>query len=368
MMEAYILHAPNRAVRIMKDEFVKVNGRSALEEFDRAFRDNWIQRSDIQNIARQGFNCVRVPFHYALVELRPGRYSRTGVGYLDRVVDWARTYGIYVILDLHAAPGSQNHDWHSDSLGPAEFWSTKSFQHRVFALWEFLADRYQQDSTVAGYDLLNEAVLKDNRKLNYFYKQAIKSIRGVDKNHVLFVEGGRWAQDLDCLDHFDDDQIVYSVHSYEPLNFTFNFVPQLKYPLKSKQGVYNKNTIKKLLSKYRAFADRRDTTIYVGEFGVHYREGLYNEDKWLADALSCFNDYGFHWTYWTYKAVKHHMFPDGVYSYYDNPPWVNRPGPIYGWHNYSRLWRSRKKDIVDSWRTKHFRVNEKVLKELKHAI
>ena len=169
MMEAYILYAPNFPEQRFKREFAAALGQKALRLFEKKYRENFIRERDIQNIARLGFNCMRVPFNGRLVEKAPYRYDRNGVRFLDRVIRWAGKCGIWVILDLHAAPGSQNHDWHGDSAGKAELWTKENCQDRTLALWEFLADRYKNEEYVAGYDLLNEAVLDDTELLNRFY-------------------------------------------------------------------------------------------------------------------------------------------------------------------------------------------------------
>ena len=365
MMEAYILHAPNLAEQIFKKNFLKTQGPQALKAFEKDFRDHFIQESDIKKVSQMGFNCVRVPFNYRAIETRPRRYDGEGLKYLDRVISWAKENKVWLILDLHAAWGAQNHDWHSDSLGQALLWKKKTFQHRTLQLWEFLADRYKDEPTVAGYDLLNEAVLDDSKLLNAFYKQLIKTIRSVDRNHILFVEGNRWAQDLECLEDFPDDNLALSIHTYPPLEFTFNFIPHLQYPLKTKTGCWRKEDMRKLISGYAALAKKKSRPVYVGEFGVNYREGLYGEDQWVKDTVSCFEEFGFSWTYWTYKAIKNNVFPDGIFSYTENPPWVNRAGPRMGWETYSSLWPDKKNEMVESWKTEHFTENSLILKILR---
>ena len=378
MMEGYIMYAPNIAEQIFKKNFVEVLGPSALKEFEKTFRANFIQESDFKTIADSGWNCVRVPFNSRLIEKAPFQYDEDGAGYLDEVVRWGEKYGVWVILDLHAACGAQNHDWHSDSLGPADLWQNESLQDRTVALWEFLAGRYKDKKAVAGYDLLNEAVLEDTKLLNRFYKRLIKAIRGIDKQHILFVEGNRWAQDLECLETFDDENLVLSIHFYEPINFTFNLIPHFQYPIQSPEYpvsispafpkvAFDRTTIQKMMEAYKKLADKQQMTIFVGEFGVNYREGYYGEDRWLQDALDCFADLGFHWTYWTYKAMKNGVLPDGVFSYYDNPPWVNRHGPRFGWDNYAAHWPDRREDMAESWQTRSFKANAKVAETLKKA-
>jgi len=205
--------------------------------------------------------------------------------------------------------------------------------------------------------------MDDVRLLNRFYQDAIAAIRKVDSNHILFIEGNQWAQDTDILADFDDPNWVMSVHFYIPLEFTFNLIPHLKYPLKD----FGKKTIRNFLDKYRRESRRRKAPVHVGEFGVHARQGKYHEDRWLQDVVECFNDYGFHWNYWTYKAIKNTRFPDGIYSYLPNPPWVRREGPKFGWENYADCWPKHKKEIIASWDSRHFTENKEVLKVLRQA-
>ncbi|HBG61443.1 MAG: hypothetical protein A2Y03_01375 [Omnitrophica WOR_2 bacterium GWF2_38_59] len=365
MMEGYILHAPNFPEQQFKKNFVKKLGANKLASFEKSFRDNFIAEKDIKQIAGNGFNCVRVPFNYQLVECAPYKYDQKQVQYLDNVIKWCTKNKIYVILDLHAAPGSQNHDWHSDSFGHAKLWTNKANQNRTIAIWEFIAARYKDEKYVAGYDLLNESVIKSTKLLNEFYKQLIKHIRNIDKNHILFIEGNNWATDIECLERFDDDNYVLSIHSYHPIDFTFNLVPHLCYPSKVDHLQYNKKNLKEHLSQYKRIAQKHCVPVLLGEFGVNARDGLFGEDKWLEDMLAICKELGFSWTYWTYKAIKNSAFPDGVYSYYDNPPWVNRLGPVTGWDTYKNHWVKKKNEMTRSWQTENYKSNPSVLKVLK---
>jgi hypothetical protein len=81
--------------------------------------------------------------------------------------------------------------------------------------------------------------------------------------------------------------------------------------------------------------------------------------------LAAMRELGINWTYWTYKAVKNSAFPDGVYSYYGNPAWVHREGPVSGWDTYVKEWPLHKKEMIDSWRTENFRANTGIVKLLK---
>ena len=361
LMEGYILHSLNLAEQVFKKEFLQKLGVDALQDFEKSFRDNFICKEDVVRVKKLGANCIRVPFNYRLIEKKPYEYDLDGLKYLDSILKWAKELGVWIILDLHAACGAQNNDWHSDSLGPADLWNKKSCQNRTIALWKFLANRYKNREELAGYDILNEAVLKDTKLLNDFYRRVIAGIREEDKNHIIFVEGNNWAQDIECLDDFEDDNLVLSVHFYNPLEFTFNLIPQMHYA----KGMFK--GMKIVLDGYVKYAKKVQRPIFVGEFGVNAREGYYGEDKWLKEVLKYFNTAGFHWTYWTYKAIKNTIFPDGVLSYYPNPEWVNRQGPKLGFATFADCWPKHKVLMKKSWRSSEFKENKLIVDALKSA-
>ena len=368
MMEAYIMHAPNFPEHQFRKNFIQTLGLSAMQDFDKSFREAFITQKDFKNIADMGCNCVRVPFHYRLIEEEPYQIRSSGIKILDKVLQWAQKYKIYVILDMHAVPGAQNEDWHSDSTGKAQFWTKKDHRDRALHLWQYVANRYKNKEYLAGYDLLNETVLPDAKALNAYYQECIQTIRSVDKNHILFIEGNRWATDIACLDNFDDENYCLSIHTYEPMDFTFNYVPHLNYPSLKKNRVYNAMTMRKHLEQYHRVAQERQKPVFVGEFGVNTRAGLHGEEKCLEDHLILFREYDFHWTYWTYKAVKNATHPDGIYSYKENPAWVNRGGPLMGWQTYHLHWESSKRDMIQSWDTDQFQENIHIYDTLKKYV
>jgi len=363
MMEGYILYAENIAERIFKDKFKKAQGAAALDEFEKAFRDNFVSEQDFQNIASLGFNCVRLPFNHKLIEKEPFSYSKDGLSYLQKAVACAKKHGIWVILDLHAAPGSQNRDWHSDSAGEADLWANQSNIERTIKLWSFLADVFKDEEAVAGYDLLNEPIVAASA-LNKFYQDLVKEIRKVDKNHILFLEPVDWAQELSTLQKPKDENLAFSIHFYQPLEFCFNTEPGLAYPFKDylyKKGM--QDNIKHLKDCFKISQESK-VPILVGEFGVNSRSNSFGEMDYIRDLIKLFSELGFHWTYWTYKAVKNITLPDGTYHYTKDPKWVNRQGPFRGWDNYSSLWQTHKSQIIESWKTSSFEIDSQLLAAL----
>lgn len=363
MMEGYILHGRNISEKSFKAEMARRYGRKEVDIFTDAFRNNFIEEEDFKNIARLNFSCIRLPFNHKLIENQDKNFSinKAGVDLLKQAVSWCRKYDIYCILDMHAGPGSQNQDWHSDSDGEMSLWKDKKCQERYFTLWEALAEVFKNERTVAGYNILNEPVIrKDGKKiLRPFYKEAVKRIRAVDNKHIIFLEGNIWSQRLEDIGEPFADNLSYSIHFYHPLEFTFNFHRGFKYPGMINGEHWDIGKIRRCLDIYYDYSKKWDVPIFAGEFGVNSRCGECDgELKWVKDALECFKEFQFHWTYWTYKAVGNSVFPDGIYQYLANPPWVNRQGPIYGFENYYTLWKDCKRDIIESWKTKNFTENK----------
>ncbi|MFH1338715.1 MAG: cellulase family glycosylhydrolase [Candidatus Omnitrophota bacterium] len=356
MMEGYILGGRNIPEQEFRRAFAGRQGAAALREFTRLFRDNFIQETDFRIIGNSGFNCVRVPFNYRLIQ------HREGLRYLEKAVEFCRKYRLWAILDLHAAPGSQNEDWHSDSLGEALVWKDKKYQAQFIQIWQFLAQRFKDETAIAGYDILNEGVCAGSRVMLKLYKKVIEAIREIDKNHIIFLEGNRWAQDIEFLGEPWDENMAYSIHFYSPLEFLFNFVSNLRYPGKIGNDYWSKARLKNILVKYSALKKKWRVPIFVGEFGQNSRcVYCHREYRWLKDALSLFQQYGFHWTYWTWKAIAQGVYPDGIYQYRENPAWVSRQGPVSGWETYYSLWHKRKKDISGSWKTANFTPNKPLI-------
>lgn len=369
MMEGYMLYGRNIVERDFKASFEKALGKEALEDFTRSFRDMFIREDDIKLIKEWGANCIRVPFNYRVIEFedRPFSLNEEGLGYLDRIVKWCEKHSIYCILDMHAAPGAQNPDWHADCSNKPEFFVYDLNKDRYLRLWHFIADRYKDVSAIAGYDVLNEPLLPNEQEnlLKGLYDNVTKEIRDADKRHIIFLEGNFWAQRLNFMGKPADKNTAFSIHAYPPPDYVFNLETDLKYPGRVYKLMWNKKKLEFFARRYKNFIDDVNVPLYVGEFGVNWRGGSFGEAKWVKDCLDVFKKYGFHWSYWTYKTVANSVFPDGIFRYTKNPAWVNKKGPLSGWETFSSLWPKEKGSMAFSWRTENFKRNDKLYSILK---
>ncbi|MCD6539177.1 MAG: cellulase family glycosylhydrolase [Candidatus Omnitrophica bacterium] len=367
LMEGYILGGRNISESSFKRNFKKRYSQKELSNFERNFRRVFITEEDLKRISSWGAKVVRVPFNAKLIEKKPYTYDKGGLDLLKELAGWASKLEIYLILDLHSGCAPQNKDWHSDSEGEALLWEEREYQKRTISLWEYLADNFKEEKAIIGYDLLNEPVIEKKRIniLKKFYKELVKAVKAVDKEHLLFLEGNLWAQEIGFLRDLIEDEVWPSIHFYPPLDFTFNFRPHYKYPGYIGGELWNKDTLRKILEKYYAFSRKNRVGMFVGEFGVNFRGGYFGELDWLRDCLEIFEEWGFSWTYWTYKAVANSVFPDGLIQYRENPPWVRREGPVYGWENYYDLWGKNKREIIQSLNSENFSENKEIIDILK---
>jgi endoglucanase len=156
--------------RKINDVICELVGADEAREFWKKFRDNYITREDIQYIKKLGLNSIRVPFNWRLftVEEYPEVWIGPGFEMLDRVVGWCKEAGLWVILDMHCAPGGQTGDNIDDSWGFPFLFENPESQDRTIMLWRKIAEQYKNESIIIGYDLMNEPIahFHDQKKLN----------------------------------------------------------------------------------------------------------------------------------------------------------------------------------------------------------
>ncbi|NNE34104.1 MAG: cellulase family glycosylhydrolase, partial [Rhodothermales bacterium] len=119
-------------------------GPADTDEFYRIYLENYVNEKDIAAIASWGYDHIRLPFHYnVLYDLETSSFKEDGFAIVDEFLEWCRTHGLYVILDMHALPGAQNDGPISDSDGEARLWTEPgTYQPHAIKLWKEIATRY----------------------------------------------------------------------------------------------------------------------------------------------------------------------------------------------------------------------------------
>ena len=294
-----------------KYKAIKLSGEDP-DKYNIELSNYYCTNNDIKNIKNMGANVVRIAFRLWHIEKEPYSYNEKSLKHLDNIIDRFGENGIYVILDLHSA--GQNSFYHNQLYGNI-LWDDKDFQDRVIALWGLIANRYKDNPSIAGYDIINEPQAPTKKALHSFYQKSIKKIRETDKKHILFIEWNH--HDLENIlfgGEYDDPNIAMSLHFYKPNKFTNQGRRGrpigYKYPAKYKGIYWDKNQIDKYFTEVLR-TKIKDKPLFVGEFSATVLAGGEYALQWIKDVIDVMNSKGVHYTYFQYKCVNREQF-----SYY----------------------------------------------------
>ncbi|WP_139997573.1 glycoside hydrolase family 5 protein [Paenibacillus paridis] len=279
--EGYMWRFPDEGDRPRRIERMisELIGETKADEFWELYYDRYTAEADIERIAAEGFNSVRVPINARFL-IEDGvvlRIKENRLALIDRVIDWCRTHSLYVILDLHGAPGGQTGTNIDDSANdlPELFLNEQNKQLTV-DLWRALAERYKDEWIVAGYDLLNEPLpnwfAQYNGQIMPLYKDIISAIREVDPRHMIILEGAHWATDWSIFDERLDDNLMLQFHKYWNNPDTESIQP---------------------------FLDKREEL----DFPIFMGEGGENNCDWFTGAFRLYEDHDISWNFWTWKKL-----------------------------------------------------------------
>ncbi len=206
------------------DALEKRFGRYGAVQLIKKRNENFITVSDIKKLASMGANCVRIPLRFRYLFTKDNCKGDIDFDYLDRIVKNCRKEGIYVIFELHSAPGFQNTDSACSSNEKSVLFSsgTDGFEARnaTIRIWAQVAAHYKDESAVAAYDLLNRPLnrMTDWEKnldtLHKFYKRLCKAIRTVDEKHVIITEAAGAPHTLPDPDKLGCKNIAYGIYSH----------------------------------------------------------------------------------------------------------------------------------------------------------
>jgi len=269
-------------------------GASTCESLIGTYQDTWIQSWDLDQIQSMGLNMVRVPIYYldlvtdtgSAWAWKPNPWTR-----LDWLVSQCSARGIYVLLDLHGAPGAQN-KWDNSgrSNSSPQLWGNAYNEDLTNEVWRGMAEHFNGNGWVAGYDLLNEPDT-DSTKLNTLYDRLYKTIRAIDPDHAIFLEAFM-NDEVANPSTMGWTNVVYEFHAYAMGNYGPSGSGLNNMSIWSSQWDMANAIISNAKGKQTAYG----IPVYVGEFCLSY----FN-DVW-AHCFAKLNAAGVNWSPWTYKV------------------------------------------------------------------
>jgi hypothetical protein len=263
------------------------------------FYDKWLtnhtRKIDVDSMAAWGFNSIRLPMHYQLytlpVDQEPVAGQNTwvdkGFAMTDSLVKWCKAAHIYLILDLHATPGGQGNDLPISDRYPDKpsLWESKANQQKMIALWKKLAQRYANETTIGGYDIINEpnwgfenpedkrgTAETKNEPLRSLMMDITKAIREADKNHIVIVEGNGFGNNYRGIFPLWDNNMVVSFHKY---------------------GNFNDQ---KAIQNFLNLSEQYKVPLWMGESGE-------NSNTWFTEAIKLDESNNIGWCWWQLKKI-----------------------------------------------------------------
>ena len=297
VQEGYMLHInENGQQHKIKERIEALIGTKQTTEFYDAWLANHTRKIDIDSMHAWGFNSVRLPMHYNLytlpIEKEPvagqNTWLKKGFDLTDSLLAWCKVNKMYLILDLHAAPGGQgnNLDISDRDTSKPSLWASEANQQKTIALWKEVAKRYANEPWVAGYDILNEPnfgfadPVKDksgfaetgNEPLKKLLMDITTAIRTVDKKHLIIIEGNGYGNNYNGILPVWDNNMVLSFHKY------WNFNDQAAI-----QNILNTR-------------EKYNVPVWLGETGE-------NSNVWFTEAIRLFETNNIGWSWWPLKKL-----------------------------------------------------------------
>lgn len=253
-------------------------GPQRAAQFWARFRESFITEADIASIAALGFDHVRLPLNSRGLIDDAGGFIEDGFTHIDNLLRWCQAHNLWVLLDLHGAPGGQTGTNIDDSPnGKPELFMDDRYRRQTIRLWQEIALRYRDSTVVLGYDLLNEPLPNEWQhiyaaELVDLYRDLTTAIRAVDRTHLLVYEGSHWATNWSIFTEVIDPNSALQFHRYWCA------------PDRSS------------IQEYLDVRERLGLPIYMGEGGE-------NTPEWIYTAHRLYEQYDIGWNFWPWKKL-----------------------------------------------------------------
>lgn len=285
LQEGYMMQTTDVALTQSKfrERLISTVGEERTDIFYQTWWNNHFRKIDVDSMAAWGFNSIRVAMHYKMftlpIEQEPVQGENTwieeGFTRIDNLLQWCADNKIYLILDMHGAPGGQGTDQAISDYDPTKpsLWENDLNKQKLVALWKKLAERYSSNKWIGGYDLINEPVWNlpnSNKDLWDLFKDITKAIREVDRNHMIILAGNSWGNDYNGMPTLWDNNLCLSFHKY----WTHNQSNALDWMINVR--------------------NERNVPIWLGESGE-------NSNTWFTDLIALCENNNIGWSWWPVK-------------------------------------------------------------------
>ena len=310
---------------------VNLAGWLSQVELTETHCESFITEDDIKIIANAGFDHVRLPVDYNLVQNKDGSLIESGFRYIENCIEWCGKYGLNIILDLHKTFGFSFDEEENES----GFFRSELCISRFIELWTEFAVRYGKYSNRMAFELLNEVVDEsDNEPWMKIAENTVSAIRRYAPEIKILI-GGYMNNSVMTVKYIAppfDENIIYNFHCYDPLIFTHQGaywvknMPadfRLEYPMSKSDFIaesvlhpvnidaneqaipesgFSAEYFENLFREAIEVAESRGVMLYCGEYGVIELADAVSAGNWYRDIHAVFEKYGIGRALWCYKG------------------------------------------------------------------
>lgn len=306
---------------------------SQFSAFDENHFNTFITEADIRTIAGLGFDHVRVPVDYTVLQDEDGNIRESGLSHLADCRKWCEACGLNMLIDLHECFG-YSFDPLKRGMDRKRFFYDEALQKRFLDLWKEIAGRFAPWQNQVAFEPLNEVVLPEVADAwNDLAGRYIRMMRTIVPDSYIVVGGVRYNNVLSVplLNLPVDDKLVYNFHCYEPMIFTHQGaywvegMPsdfRIGYPKTLAQyreagsrlnadlagAVYEKGIrdigkgfFEDIFAPAVRKAKQDNVPLYCGEYGVIDLADNHDKIRWLRDIHAAFRKFGIGHALWNYK-------------------------------------------------------------------
>ena len=290
--------------------------------------DTYITEWDVINIKNMGMDHIRLGFDQIVLETEPYVYNERTMGLVENFVALCQKHGLGIVLNLHKCIGN-----YCDIEESVTLFDSQELQDRFIALWLELERRFCDNDGVM-FELLNEVRDIDPELWNDLAEKTISALRTVNKTRKIIIGSTCWnnPNKLHALKLFDDENVIYTFHVYDPSEFTHQrgvlhwkhlyYNRKMEYPgdiekyrefyrlVYGNENAYSHvdrmdiNYMREIFEPVKRFRQEHpDKILWCGEFGTIRHADISSRENWMRDVISLCQENDVPYSVWNYLST-----------------------------------------------------------------
>ena len=289
---------------------------------------SYITEWDVVNIKNMGLDHIRLGFDQIVLESEPYKYNERTMALVEKFVGWCEKHGLGIVLNLHKAIGN-----YCDIEESVTLFDSEELQNRFIALWLELERRFKDKENVI-FELLNEVRDIEPHLWNDLAEKTINALRSVNKTRPIIIGSVCWnnPNKLHSLKVFDDENVIYTFHVYDPSEFTHQrgvlhwkhlyYNRKMEYPapidkyrefyrlLFGNEQAYSHiermdiEYMREIIAPAKEFIKNHpDKILWCGEFGTIRHADMNSRENWMRDVITLLKENNIPYSVWNYLST-----------------------------------------------------------------